>query len=132
MLEDLKSTYMMHYYDKPRRMRKRPLTAVGALCRLVHMRCIATHIKNSYQNSSWTLTLIVDDTPRVWSEHREFTDRSLHVLPLRADELCFFLRRRMRTVEEQSLLFIRLCKEGDEHPSAKMDCREHAGLRREI
>jgi hypothetical protein len=84
-----------------------------------------------------TDTLIVDDTPEVWSEHRRNLlqiDRYTF-FPLRADELFFFLRRRMRTVRGTIWrLFIRLCKVGDEHHnSAKMDCRDTlARLRRKI
>jgi hypothetical protein len=65
-----------------------------------------------------TGTLIVDDTPEVWSNRRNLLQIDRYTFfPLRADELCFFSQKKDEDGERNNLAFIHktLQRVGDEH-----------------
>jgi TFIIF-interacting CTD phosphatase-like protein len=120
MLEDLKSTFTMYIYTMGTKAYAEEVKKILDPCGVIFGKRVLSRCDTpdlsikllSKLKLADTDTLIVDDTPEVWSEHRRNLlqiDRYTF-FPLRADELCFFSRK-MRTRGTIWHLFIRLCKE---------------------
>jgi hypothetical protein len=146
MLEDLKSTFTMYIYTMGTKAYAEEVKKILDPCGVIFGKRVLSRCDTpdlsikllSKLKLADTDTLIVDDTPEVWSEHRRNLlqiDRYTF-FPLRADELCFFSQKKDEDGERNNLAFIHktLQRVGDEHHnSAKMDCRDTlARLRRKI